>query len=125
MANITGCTGRHPKKRLMPQHAFALCRLKIPLNLTWQPPRRMRAAPLRWIMQKESNEIRSSIPDAWTLLRMTSIYEEKTQQNHIRQISNMKIEFSVEHIMKIIIEREVSEDKAYQITNEAKLNNHV
>ncbi len=27
----------------------------------------------------------------------------------------MKIEFSVEHIMKIIIEREVSEDKAYQI----------
>lgn len=69
-----------PKKRLMPQHAFALCRLKIPLNLTWQPPRRMRTAPLRWIMQKESNEIRSSIPDAWTLLRMTSIYEEKTQQ---------------------------------------------
>ena len=79
----------------------------------------MRAAPLRWIMQKESNEIRSSIPDAWTLLRKTSIYEEKTQQNHIRQISNMKIEFSVEHIMKIIIEREVSEDKAYQITNES------
>lgn len=52
-------------------------------------------------------------------MRMTSIYEEKTQQNHIRQISNMKIEFSVEHIMKIIIEREVSEDKAYQITNES------
>lgn len=50
---------------------------------------------------------------------MTSIYEEKTQQNYIRQISNMKIEFSVEHIMKIIIEREVSEDKAYQITNES------
>lgn len=40
----------------------------------------MRAAPLRWITQKESNEIRSSIPDAWTLLRKTSIYEEKTQQ---------------------------------------------
>lgn len=43
----------------------------------------------------------------------------KPNKNHIRQISNMKIGFSVEHIMKKIIEREASEDKAYQITKES------